>query len=157
MVRYDTKTVIDLYVNGEKRSVLARPADLLLDVLRDQLGLTGAKPGCRNGDCGACTVIIDGLPAKSCLVLAVEAEGHSIHTVEGLGGTAHVQKAFVEKNAFQCGYCTSGFLMVCQALKNTYPVLPEEYIVEEWLQSNICRCTSYQEIREAVRMLYELG
>lgn len=154
---YKEKTAITLFVNGERRSVLARPSDLLIDMLRNQLGLTGAKPGCLNGDCGACTVIMDGLPVKSCLILAVEAVGHSILTVEGLTGTANVQKAFVEKNAFQCGYCTSGFLMVCHALRQQYASLPEEYIVEEWLQSNLCRCTSYQEIREAVHMLFELG
>lgn len=155
MVIYEGKTVISLQVNGETHELAVRPSDLLLDVLRDQLGLTSAKPGCRNGDCGACTVMMDGWPVKSCLVLAVEAQGHQILTVEGLGGTAAVQKAFVQANAFQCGYCTSGFLMVCQALKTQHPLLPEEYVVEEWLQSNLCRCTSYQEIRKAVRILYE--
>lgn len=155
MVIYEGKKVISLQVNGETHEPAVRPSDLLLDVLRDQLGLTSAKPGCRNGDCGACTVMMDGWPVKSCLVLAVEAQGHQILTVEGLGGTAAVQKAFVQANAFQCGYCTSGFLMVCQALKTQHPLLPEEYVVEEWLQSNLCRCTSYQEIRKAVRILYE--
>lgn len=155
MVRYEGKTVISLTVNGETRDVMARPCDLLLDVLREQLGLTGAKPGCKNGDCGACTVMVDGWPAKSCLMLAVEAENHAIVTVEGLGGGAEVQKAFVEANAFQCGYCTSGFLMVCSALRAQHPALPEEHVVEEWLQSNLCRCTSYQELRQAVAMMYE--
>ncbi|WP_444644349.1 (2Fe-2S)-binding protein [Caproiciproducens sp. R1] len=156
MIRYEGKTPISLNVNGENQEVAVRPSDLLLDVLREQLGLTGAKPGCKNGDCGACTVIMDGWPVKSCLVLAVEAEGHLIWTVEGLNGTALVQRAFVEANAFQCGYCTSGFLMVCHALKMQHPVLPEEYVVEEWLQSNLCRCTSYQEIRKAVRKMYDM-
>lgn len=150
MIRYEGKTVIKLEVNGDKQSITVRPSDILLDVLRDQLGLTGAKPGCKNGDCGACTIIVDGWPAKSCLMLAVEAVGHTILTVEGLGGTAPMQAAFVDKNAFQCGYCTSGFLMVCHALLSKYPE-PEEHILEEWLQSNICRCTSYQEIRNAVK------
>jgi carbon-monoxide dehydrogenase small subunit len=150
MIRYEGKTVIELTVNGEKRSAAVRPSDLLLDVLRDQFGLTGAKPGCRNGDCGACTVVLDGWPAKSCLVLAVEAVGKSILTVEGLGGSSPLQKAFVDCSAFQCGYCTSGFLMVCHSLLSKYPK-PEEYILEEWLQSNLCRCTSYEEIRKAVR------
>ena len=154
MVRYDGKTVVTLNVNGENRDVFIRPSDLLLDVLREQLGLTAAKPGCKNGDCGACTIMVDGWPAKSCLMLAAEAEGHAILTVEGLGATADVQRCFVEKNAFQCGYCTSGFLMVCHTLKTRHPVMPEELVVEEWLQSNLCRCTSYQEIRAAVRMLY---
>ncbi len=155
MVRYEGKTVITLQVNGEKHEVAVRPADLLLDVLREQLGLTGAKPGCKNGDCGACTVAVNGWPAKSCLMLAVEAVGHEIVTVEGLSGTSLVQKAFVEADAFQCGYCTPGFLMVCYTLKNQYKALPEEAVVEEWLQSNICRCTSYVEIREAVKKMYE--
>lgn len=155
MVRYEGKVVISLQVNGETHEVAARPSDLLLDVLREQLGLTAAKPGCLNGDCGACTVVIDGWPAKACLMLAVEAEGHEILTVEGLGGKAAVQKAFVDANAFQCGYCTSGFLMVCHALRTQHPVIPEEYVVEEWLQSNLCRCTSYQEIRNAVRLLFD--
>lgn len=154
MVRYEGKTVITLNVNGEAHEVAVRPSDLLMDVLREQLGLTGAKPSCRNGDCGACTVMVDGWPAKSCLVLAVEVQDHAIVTVEGLGGTAAVQKAFVEANAFQCGYCTSGFLMVCHAMKTQHPAMPEELVAEEWLQSNLCRCTSYQEIRKAVRMMY---
>lgn len=156
MVRYDGKTVVSLNVNYETHEVAVRPSDLLLDVLREQLGLTAAKPGCKNGDCGACTVMVDGWPAKSCLMLAVEAQGHAIVTVEGLGGTAAVQKAFVEANAFQCGYCTSGFLMVCQALKTQHPAMPEEYVIEEWLQSNLCRCTGYQEIRKAVHMMYDM-
>lgn len=155
MVRYDGKTVIALNVNGDVHELAVRPSDLLLDVLRDQLGLSAAKPGCKNGDCGACTIIIDGWPAKACLVLAVEAEGHVLLTVEGLGGTAAIQKAFVEENAFQCGYCTSGFLMVCHALYMQHPTMPEEYIIEEWLESNLCRCTSYQEIRKAVCSMYQ--
>lgn len=155
MVRYEGKTVVTLNVNRALHTLAVRPSDVLLDVLREQLGLTAAKPGCKNGDCGACTILMDGWPAKACLVLAVEAEGHTLLTVEGLDGTAAVQKAFVEANAFQCGYCTSGFLMVCHALGIQHPVMPEEFVVEEWLQSNICRCTSYQEIRKAVEILYE--
>lgn len=154
MVRYEGKTVVKLTVNGELLEIAVRPGDLLLDVLREQLALTGAKPGCKNGDCGACTVVMDDLPVKSCLVLAVEAEGHPIMTVESLGGITPIQNAFVEQDAFQCGYCTSGFLMVIHALKMQYPTMPEEYIIEEWLQSNICRCTSYQEIRKAVKQMY---
>ena len=154
MVRCEGKTVIGLSVNGEAREVAVRPSDLLLDVLREQLGLTGAKPGCLNGDCGACTVVVDGWPAKSCLMLAAEAQGRSITTVEGLGGASAEQRAFIEKRAFQCGYCTSGFLMVCHALRLHHDALPEEIVLEEWLQSNLCRCTSYQEIRSAVRAMY---
>lgn len=149
MVTFEGKCVISLCVNGEQRSVAVRPSDILLDVLRDQLGLTGAKPGCKNGDCGACTVLLDGYPAKSCLVLAVEAVGRAVVTVEGLPADLAIRRAFVGKGAFQCGYCTSGFLLVCHALLTQHPH-PEELVLEEWLQSNLCRCTSYQEIRSAV-------
>ncbi|MDT8903399.1 (2Fe-2S)-binding protein [Anaeroselena agilis] len=142
------KSVIELNVNGEIRSAVARPADVLLHVLREQLGLTGAKPGCENGDCGACTVLVDGWPVKSCLMLAAEAVGHEIVTVEGLKN-APIQQAFVENWAFQCGYCTSGFLMVCHALATLHPEA-EDYVIEEWLQANVCRCTSYDEIKTAI-------
>jgi carbon-monoxide dehydrogenase small subunit len=154
MVRHEGLTVIELNVNGERRRLAVRPSDILLDALREQLGLTGAKPGCLNGDCGACTVVVDGWPAKSCLMLAVEAEGRAITTVEELDGMGPEQRAFVDQSAFQCGYCTSGFLMVCHALRLQNETLPEEVVVEEWLQSNICRCTSYQEIRRAVHAMY---
>lgn len=139
---------IELRVNGETRTATARPADTLLDVLRDELGLTGAKPGCENGDCGACTVLVDGWPKKSCIMLAVEAIGHEITTVEGLKG-APIQKAFVENWSFQCGYCTSGFLMVCHALSQIHPDADEQ-TKKAWLQSNICRCTGYEEINDAI-------
>lgn len=139
---------LELDVNGEHRTVAARPADTLLHVLREQLGLTGAKPSCKNGDCGACTVLIDGWPIKSCLMLAVEAEGHQIATVEGLKD-APVQKAFVDNFAFQCGYCTSGFLMNCHALAQIHPQA-DYATMREWLQANLCRCTSYEEITKAM-------
>lgn len=154
MTIYEDKCIIRLRVNGEERTICVRPADLLIDALRAQLALTGAKPGCLNGDCGACTVLIDGLPAKSCLVLAVEAEGHDILTVEGLGGNAPVQRAFVDARAFQCGYCTSGFLLVCHALSLQNPQA-DEYEAERWLESNLCRCTSYEEIGNAVKKVLE--
>lgn len=152
MRRYEGRTLIELDVNGELRSLAVLPSDVLLDVLRGQLGLTGAKPGCKNGDCGACTILMDGWPVKSCLVLAVEAEGSKLTTVEGLEGNAPIQAAFVDHGAFQCGYCTSGFLMVCHAMLTHHPDADEQ-IMEEWLQSNLCRCTSYAEIRQAVRSL----
>jgi len=145
------KGVIDLTVNGELRSVLAKPSDTLLTVLRTQLGLTGAKPGCENGDCGACTVLIDGWPIKACLTLAIEALGHEITTVEGLKD-APVQTAFIEQWGFQCGYCTSGFIMVCHALALIHPDATNE-VLADWLQSNLCRCTSYEEIERAVRSI----
>jgi aerobic-type carbon monoxide dehydrogenase small subunit (CoxS/CutS family) len=145
------KTIIDLQVNGETRTVVARPADTLLYVLREQLGLTGAKPGCKNGDCGACTVLMDGWPIKSCLTLAVESIGHQVTTIEGLKDNP-IQKAFLDNWAFQCGYCTSGFIMVCHALTQIHPDAGDE-IIEEWLQSNLCRCTSYEEIQAAVKLV----
>jgi len=149
MLKIESPDVYELCVNGEIRSVVLQPSDILLDVLRDRLGLTGAKPGCKNGDCGACTVLLDDRPVKSCLVLAVEAVGHNITTVEGLTNSP-LQKAFVDNAAFQCGYCTSGFLLVTHSLLLHHPDA-DESLMEEWLQSNICRCTSYQEIRQALK------
>jgi aerobic-type carbon monoxide dehydrogenase small subunit (CoxS/CutS family) len=143
------KTIVMLRVNGLEREAVIRPGDILLDTLRDGLGLTGAKPGCLNGDCGACTVLVDGLPVKSCLMLTAEAIGHEITTVEGLQNTP-VQQAFVDQFAFQCGYCTSGFLMVCHALSQLNPK-PSDADIDHWLESNICRCTGYEEIGKAVR------
>lgn len=149
MYQMTAEGLIELNVNGESRKALVRPADTLLFALRERLGLTGAKPGCKNGDCGACTVLVDGWPVKSCLMLAAEAVGHEITTIEGLNNTP-IQKAFVEKFAFQCGYCTSGFIMNCQGLINIHPDASDQTI-NDWLQSNICRCTSYEEITEAIK------
>jgi carbon-monoxide dehydrogenase small subunit len=143
------KTDVTLKVNGQDRRAAIRPGDVLLDTLRNQLGLIGAKPGCLNGDCGACTVLIGGVPVKSCLMLTAEALGKEITTIEGLRNTP-VQKAFIERFAFQCGYCTSGFLMVCHALSQLKEK-PSDADIDHWLQSNICRCTSYEEIGNAVR------
>lgn len=152
MTIYEGKQIINLNVNGENVEVIVRPSDVLLDTLRMQLGVTGAKPGCQNGDCGTCTVIMDGYPVKSCLVLTVETINHEIITIEGLKDTP-IQKAFINCGAFQCGYCTSGFLMVCHSLYLTNPNA-DELTVEEWLQSNLCRCTSYDEIRSAVEIVF---
>jgi carbon-monoxide dehydrogenase small subunit len=140
---------IDLNINDEIRSVTVRSGDTLLMVLRGRLGLTGAKPGCLNGDCGACTVNIDGWPMKSCLMLAVEAVGKKITTIEGLKNTA-IQREFVEQFAFQCGYCTPGFIMNCRSLIKQHPNADDKTI-KEWLESNICRCTGYKEIEAAVK------
>ncbi|MBU9714070.1 (2Fe-2S)-binding protein [Bacillus tamaricis] len=138
-----------LKINGEDRPVMIRSADTLLEVLRNELGLTGSKPGCLNGDCGACTVIVDGKPMKSCLMLGVEGTGKEITTIEGLQGTA-IQQAFVEYFAFQCGYCTPGYIMNCQSLIENEPKATDEKI-SEWLKSNICRCTGYEEIETAIK------
>jgi carbon-monoxide dehydrogenase small subunit len=143
------KCEIELLINGKRNNATIRSADTLLRVLREQLGLTGAKAGCENGDCGACTIIVGGVPIKSCLMLAIEAQGSSMTTIEGLRDTP-IQQAFIDKFAFQCGFCTPGFIMVCHALVNNRPNAGEE-VIQEWLQSNICRCTSYEEIQAAVR------
>ncbi len=140
---------VEVHVNGELRAVTIRPSDTLLTLLRDQLGLTGAKPGCENGDCGACTVMVDGWPMKTCMMLGVEAAGKEIKTIEGLRDT-ELQRAFEEHWAFQCGYCTPGFIMNCTALIERHPDASES-VIENWLQSNICRCTSYQEIKQAIQ------
>ncbi len=145
------KSIITINVNGQDREVVARPSDTLLHTLRTQLGLTGVKPGCENGDCGACTALVDNWPIKTCLMLTVEAIGKKIITVEGLEN-APIQKAFVENWGFQCGYCTSGFLMVCHSLSKLKPRASEQ-ITEEWLQSNLCRCTSYDEIKNAINSI----
>lgn len=151
MISYSGTCIIELNVNNEMKTVMIRPSFTLLEVLREQLSLTGAKPGCQNGDCGACTVLVDDWPVKSCLMLAVEAVGHRITTIEGLDH-APVQKAFVENWGFQCGYCTSGFLMVCHALSMHHPKA-DDCIIEQWLQSNLCRCTGYGEIKNAVKSI----
>lgn len=151
MLKLSGKTVITLRINDNLYEVAVRPADTLVEVLRKPLGLTGTKIGCENGDCGACTVLVDGWPIKSCLMLAVEGIGHAITTIEGLNRTP-IQQAFVSLNAFQCGFCTPGFIVACHSLLNHYPN-PDDYTIESWLQSNLCRCTSYQEISAAVHSL----
>jgi carbon-monoxide dehydrogenase small subunit len=140
---------IEVNINDEMRSVTVRSGDTLLTVLRGRLGLTGAKPGCLNGDCGACTVNVDGWPMKSCLMLAIEAVGKKITTIEGLKNTP-IQHQFINHFAFQCGYCTPGFIMNCHSLISQHPNADDKTI-REWLESNICRCTSYEEIEAAVK------
>jgi carbon-monoxide dehydrogenase small subunit len=148
-VEYLKSQAITLIVNGETQQVAVRSADTLLYILRGKLGLTGAKPGCLNGDCGACTVHVDGSPMKSCLMLAVEAVGKNVTTIEGLVN-APIQAAFVENFAFQCGYCTPGFIMNCYSLIEQHPDA-DDNTIKEWLESNICRCTGYAEIEKAVK------
>lgn len=143
--------IIHLDVNGETKAIMIKPSYTLLYVLREKLSLTGAKTGCNNGDCGACTVLVDDMPVKSCLMLAAEAVGHKITTIEGLNNAA-IQEAFIRNWGFQCGYCTSGFLMVCHALAKHCPDAKDS-VIEEWLQSNLCRCTGYEEIEHAVKSI----
>nr|WP_113758079.1 (2Fe-2S)-binding protein [Brevibacillus laterosporus] len=153
MSSYDTAIYpIEFEVNGEKRTIRVRAADILLYTLRDNLGLTGSKSGCDNGDCGTCTILVDGLSMKSCLMLTVEANGKQITTIEGLTNSP-VQNAFVQNQAFQCGYCTPGFIVNCEGLRNAHPHADEETI-RVWLESNICRCMSYEEIHNAVKNVF---
>ncbi|MYH57450.1 MAG: (2Fe-2S)-binding protein [Boseongicola sp. SB0675_bin_26] len=139
-------------VNGDAREFLCDPRETLLDVLRDRLELTGAKEGCGTGDCGACTVVLDGRPVCSCLVLAAEAQGHEIGTVEGVsdGEDLHpLQRKFIEHAALQCGICTPGILVAAKALLERDPD-PSETEVRYWLAGNLCRCTGYDKIVRAV-------
>jgi len=147
------KQLIELKVNGQTHDVAARPTDILVDVLREALGLTGAKRGCGLGACGACTVLIDGRPVNSCLMLAVEAVGCEIVTIEGLRGASGlhpVQQAFIEAGAVQCGYCTPGMVLAAAALLEECPQ-PDEARIREALSGNVCRCTGYVKILDAVR------
>ena len=144
---------LTLTVNGSAHEVQVRPMARLLDVLRDQLGLTGTKEGCAEGECGACTVIVDGKAVNACLMLAVQARGKEVLTVESLAATGELdmlQQRFVEHGAIQCGYCTPGMLMSAKALLMANP-LPSEQDIRIALAGNLCRCTGYTAIVAAVR------
>ena len=145
---------VTLRVNGEERSAMIRTSDTLLHTLRRTLGLTGTKLGCENGDCGACTVQIDGRPTKSCFTLTLDVAECDITTIEGLRGS-EVQRAFVDEYGFQCGFCTPGFIMNADALLRSRSVGQEE--IREWLESNICRCTGYETIERAVKRVASTG
>ena len=151
------KELINLTINDQTYEVAVAPNQTLLDVLRYQLELTGTKKGCELGDCGSCTVIMDGKPVNSCLVLAMQAVGKDIKTIEGLEteqGLHPVQKAFVEKQGVQCGFCTSGMILSAKSLldKNTSPT---ELDIRKALSGNLCRCTGYQKIIESVQAASE--
>ncbi len=148
MASYHTTTTI----NGDAAEFLCEPQETLLDVLRDRLGLTGSKEGCASGDCGACSVMLDGRLVCACLVLGVEAEGREIETIEGMaeGERLHpLQAKFLEHAALQCGVCTPGFLVASKALLERNPD-PSETEVRYWLAGNLCRCTGYDKIVRAV-------
>ena len=147
------RTHVTTRLNGEETDFLCEPRQSLLEVLRDEIGLTGAKEGCNNGNCGACAVQLDGRIVNSCCVLAVEAAGRDVLTIEGLaqGDTLHpLQSAFLEEAALQCGICTPGFIMSAKALLDREPD-PDEHRIRFWLSGNLCRCTGYDKIVRAVQ------
>jgi carbon-monoxide dehydrogenase small subunit len=147
------KHVIRLTVNGEEYEVAVEPNRSLLDLLRDDLELTGTKKGCETGDCGACTVILEGKPVNACLVLAVAANGKNILTIEGVaqGGRLHpIQEAFIQYGAIQCGYCTPGMVLSAKALLEENPH-PTEWEIREAIAGNLCRCTGYVKIVQAIQ------
>lgn len=150
---------INLVVNGEPYQVTVKPTDSLLQVIRDKLGLLGTKNGCNVGECGACTVIVDGLPVRSCLMLALTARDKRITTIEGLakGENLHpIQQAFVEYGATQCGFCTPGMIMSALALLSEKPK-PTVVEIKQALAGNLCRCTGYTKIVEAVQAVAQSG
>ena len=147
-----SKIHVQTKLNGEDTEFLCEPRQSLLEVLRETLGFTGTKEGCGDGNCGACSVQIDGVLANSCLVLALEADGKDITTVEGLAspeGLHPIQQKFLEHAALQCGICTPGFLVAAKALLDHNPN-PSEHEVRHWLAGNLCRCTGYDKIVRAV-------
>lgn len=150
---------LELTVNGVPRHLDVDPGLRLIDVLRDQLDLTGTKEGCGEGECGACTVILEGVAVNSCLVVAHQARGKHVITVEGLAQDGHLdalQKAFIKEGAIQCGYCSPGMLMSSKALllKNPHPSEPE---IRDAIAGNLCRCTGYTKIVKAVLAVAESG
>jgi len=146
------KVQVQARINGEVVEFLCEPNQSLLEVLRMELGLTGTKEACNNGNCGACNVVMEGVLVNSCLVLAVEADGKSITTIEGIalpGGLHPLQQCFLEQAALQCGFCTPGFIVSAKALLDRNPD-PSEMEVRRWMAGNLCRCTGYDKIVRAV-------
>ncbi len=147
-----SKVPVNARINGLAVTFTCEPRQSLLEVLRDELGLTGTKLGCGNGNCGACNVILDGALVNTCLVLAVEVEGKAVTTIEGIApanGLHILQQKFLEHAALQCGFCTPGFIVSAKALLDRYPD-PTEKQVRGWLAGNLCRCTGYDKIVRAV-------
>lgn len=147
------KVTINFTVNGDRETREAIVGQTLLKFIREELHLTGTKEGCEIGECGACTVLLDGKPVNSCLVLAVELDGKQLITIEGVsknGELDKLQQAFIDKFAFQCGYCTPGMIMASKALLDRNPN-PTDEDINEALSGNLCRCGAYQEIREAIK------
>jgi aerobic-type carbon monoxide dehydrogenase small subunit (CoxS/CutS family) len=158
--RNQVKKEVVLTVNGVRRELSVAPNELLLNVLRDQLGLTGAKYGCGIGECGACTILMDGEPVLACLTLAVHADGSEILTVEGMAGPdgrLHpVQESFIEHGAVQCGFCTPGMVVLAKALLDENPH-PSEGEIRDHLRGNLCRCTGYVQMIKAIQACSEEG
>jgi aerobic carbon-monoxide dehydrogenase small subunit len=153
MMQEEDFVTIRLTVNGETQRLVVEPRRLLADILREDLSLTGTNLGCEHGACGSCTVLVDGQSVRSCLMFAVQANGHEVMTVEGLArnGELHpLQQAFWEKQGVQCGFCTPGFLMTAYELLQRNPN-PSKEEIRDALSGNICRCTGYQHIIEAVQ------
>jgi aerobic carbon-monoxide dehydrogenase small subunit len=147
------KRLITLTVNGRMHELAVAPNRTLVDLIRCDLGLTGTKKGCEVGDCGTCTVIMDGKPVNSCLVLAVEANGREILTIEGMEtneGLHPIQRSFVERGAIQCGFCSPGMLLSAKSLLDRNPK-PDEREIRTAISGNLCRCTGYQKIVEAIK------
>ena len=146
------KSAIELHVNGDSYEILVSPNNTLLEVLREKLGMMGTKRGCDLGACGACTVLIDGEAALSCLMLALDAVGKEVTTIEGLSETGELhplQQAFVDQGALQCGFCTPGMILTAQALLQEDP-RPTEETIKKKMAGNLCRCTGYKKVVEAV-------
>jgi aerobic carbon-monoxide dehydrogenase small subunit len=151
------KELIDLRINGRSHEIAIKPNALLLDVLRQELQLTGSKRGCDDSSCGACTVLVDGVAMMACTLLAASCEGQEITTVEGVsehGGLAAIQKAYGDWGGAQCGYCTPGFIMTVKALLAENPN-PSDADVRAALSSNLCRCTGYSQMYEAIRAVVD--
>lgn len=145
------KTQITLKLNGEMRCLDVEPSDILLDVLRESLGIKSPKIGCEHGDCGACTVLLDGKSVRTCLILAIEVDGHEITTLEGLSsdGLTALQKALLAHNSFQCGFCAPGVVLSATELLKNHPA-PTEEEAKEAISGNLCRCTGYKPIIDAI-------
>jgi len=153
------KKLIRLTINDQDYEISVKPNQTLADVIREDMGLTGTKKGCEVGECGTCTVILDGKPVNSCLVLAVQADGKHILTIEGLGtdkGLHPIQQAFVEKGAIQCGFCTSGMILSAKSLLDQHPDA-DEHEIRAAISGNLCRCTGYQKIVEAIASVKDRG
>ena len=159
MAKVQVKTILKMTVNGKPVEVAVDPTWTLLRIIREELGLTGTKEGCGIGDCGACTVLMEGKPVNSCLVLALQAEGKEVRTVEGLGTEENLdplQESFIKYGAVQCGFCTPGMLISARALldKNPHPTTEE---IKVAISGNLCRCTGYVKIIQAIQQAAQQG